>query len=266
MSWMSDEVFEEVASETGIDLQENLDGITVFGNGDDGENGAVLLHGNLQGEIQQEIVDFLESSSTDMERENLGNIEVYSFSDIEMRKRKRHRRLSLKSDDDIDININGDEDAFIGFGQQGQTIITQNRSLLEKWSEAGGRFSNRTDHSGALLVLEADRSLVQGGVRREIGHRGPWNSSIGKNMEQIALILFDEAGLAALDINILTSTPKTAESLHDVVRGLLSLKSLTLDDEPELSELLDDTNVDVAGSKVTISSRFSPEALINVFD
>ena len=266
MSWMADEVFDEVELETGIDLQENLDGVTVFGNGDDGDDGAVLLHGSLNGNLQDEILGFLESFSNDVEKESLGSTEIYAFSDIEMKKRKRKRRLRFKSDDEININIDTDENAFIGFGQQGQTIITQNRSLLESWSAAGGRFTNRSDHNGALLVLEADRSLIQGGVRREIGHGGPWNSSIGKNMEQIALILFDEAGLAALDINILTSTPKTAESLHDVVRGLLSLKSLTLDDEPELSALLDDTNVDVAGSQVTISSRFSPKALIDVFD
>ncbi|MEM7280318.1 MAG: hypothetical protein AAF438_01620 [Pseudomonadota bacterium] len=266
MVWMSDEVFDEIEGDTGVDLEKNLDGITVFGNGDEENDAALLLHGNLSGSLQADIVAFLESETDTLVKESMGYIEVYSFEDLHLKDRKRRHRRKSKNDD-VDITVTADDGAFIAFGKKGQTLITQNRSLLETWSDAGGQLSNRSsNHSGALLVLEADRSLIQGGVKRDIGHRGPWNSSIGKNMEQIALILFDEAGLAALDVNILTSTPKTAESLHDVVKGLLSLKSLTLDDEPEISELLDDTDVNLSGQTVTISARFDPETLVSIFD
>ena len=265
MGWMSGEVFEEIEEDTGVDLEKNLDGITVFGNGDEEHDAALLLHGDLSDTLQADIVAFLESETDSLGRETIGNIDIYTFDDLHLRDRKRRNRRSSKND--FDVSITTDKSGFIAFGKKGQTLITQNRNLLETWADAGGQLPNRSsNHSGALVVLEADRSLVQGGVKRDIGHKGPWNSSIGKNMEQIALILFDEAGLAALDVNILTSTPKTAESLHDVVRGLLSLKSLTLDDEPELSELLDDTDVDLSGQTVTISARFDPETLVNIFD
>lgn len=259
--FVDEDVFEEIREETGLDLRNELEGITAFGSSEDGEDAAVVFHGRLSKETKDTLLELLRDEANDIGEENLSGVSVYSFEDLDFD--HHHHGHSRDHDDDDSgptISIDGDETVYLGFGKANQTMITPNRRLLESWAAAGGRFRGVSqNYPGALLVLEADRSLVQGGVRKNVLSHGPWNSSIGKSMEQIAVILFDEAGRAALDVSILTTTPDTAESLHNVVKGLIALKSLAADDEPEIAAILGETDVDLAGSQVTLKARIDPE-------
>ena len=265
-AWLSEEVFDEIRDELGFSLDEELSGITVFGSGEKKNSPALILHGRLSEKAKDEIMGLMKKEATDLKKESHSNAEVYSFSDVVFG--DHHNRVSAKTDDDkYHITASSDEKSYLAFGNLGQTLLTQNEALLKQFLNDGGQIRNQnSNHPGALMVLQADRTLIQGGMGRDFPRHGPWNSSIGKNMNQVAVILFDESGMAALDVSLVADDPETAEALNNVVKGLIALKTLAMDDEPELAQILQDTDAELIGNTVTIRARVDPEVLVEFFE
>ena len=130
-----------------------------------------------------------------------------------------------------------------------------------------GEIAADRDGTGAMLVLSADRSLVQAGLSTsdfedDIG----WDSNIIRNTKQVALLIADDSGKLAIEAQLLAAEKAMADSLASIARGLISLQIFNDDLDPEISQFLQNTSVDVDGTTLTVKVTLDPEAVVAALD
>ena len=140
---------------------------------------------------------------------------------------------------------------------------------MEELLSSNGKLPKRSDAKGALVVLSAEKSLIQAGMHAdqvESEGNGGWESNILRNTEQVAVLIADIAGMIAVETQLIAKQPEMAESLASIVRGLISLTSLSDDIDPELTTFLQATTVDVDGTALKIKVSLDPETLVAALD
>jgi len=131
-------------------------------------------------------------------------------------------------------------------------MFTKNVEMLMTFLESGGHLSGlKSTDPDAMLVLQADRAILQGGLNTsvDLGHNN-WDSSILSNVDSIAVVLADEDGAASVRAEVQAKSPEIAESVRNIVEGLVALKALDAADEPALSELLRATRIETSGTTI----------------
>ena len=258
--WLQREVFEDIHDDAGIDLDKEADRITAFS---DEENGAVVL---LEGKISQESKDKLLAVAADAETvetlEHKGKTFYFAEGD--------GHDHDGDDDDDGDIEINSFENGvYFTFALKDRLLATSTREKMEALLESDGKLPRRKTTNGTLIVLSAEKSLIQAGMQADQVDNdgdGGWQSNILRNTEQVAVLVADVAGKIAVETQLIAKKPEMAESLASIVRGLISLTMFSDDMDPEVSEFLQGTSVDVEGSKLKISVAVDPEMLIAALD
>lgn len=255
--WLQREVFEDVRDDAGIDLDKEADRITAFS---DEENGAVVL---IEGKISQESRDKLLALAAGAESletfEHKGK--TFYFAEGEGHDHDR---------EDGDIEINSFENGvYFTFALKGRLLATSTREKIEALLASDGKMPRRKTANGTLIVLSAEKSLIQAGMQADqvdVNGEGGWQSNILRNTEQVAVLVADVAGKIAVETQLIAKKPEMAESLASIVRGLISLTMFSDDIDPDVSEFLQGTSVDVDGSKLKISVSVDPEMLIAALD
>ena len=118
--------------------------------------------------------------------------------------------------------------------------------------EANGHLSGlKSADPNAMVVLQADRAMLQGGLNTamDMGHSN-WDSSILSNVDSIAVVLADEMGAASVHAEVQAKSPEIAESVLNIVQGLIALRALDVAGEPVLSELLRAVNIETDGAMI----------------
>jgi hypothetical protein len=82
----------------------------------------------------------------------------------------------------------------------------------------------------------------------------------------VALLIADRAGKIAIEAQLVTSEKEMADSLASIVRGLISLQVFNDDLDPEISEFLQNTSVDVEDNKLTVKVSLDAEDVVAVID
>ena len=255
--WLQREVFEDVHDDAGIDLDKEADRITAFS---DEENGAVVL---LEGNISQESRDKLLAVAAGAESletfEHKGK--TFYFAEGE-----GHDH----DGDNGDIEINSFENGvYFTFALKDRLLATSMREKMEALLVSDGKLPRRKTTNGTLIVISAEKSLIQAGMKADQvddDGEGGWQSNILRNTEQVAVLVADVAGKIAVETQLIAKKPEMAESLASIVRGLISLTMFSDDMDPDISEFLQGTSVDVDGSKLKISVAVDPEMLIAALD
>lgn len=261
--WLQREVFEDIHDDAGIDLDKEADRITAFS---DEESGAVVL---LEGNISQESRDKLLAVAADAESletfEHKGK--TFYFAEGEGRD---HGGDDGGGGDDGDIEINSFENGvYFTFALKDRLLATSTREKMEALLVSDGKLPRRRTTNGTLIVISAEKSLIQAGMKPDqVDDEGDggWQSNILKNTEQVAVLVADVAGKIAVETQLIAKKPEMAESLASIVRGLISLTMFSDDMDPDISEFLQGTSVDVDGSKLKISVAVDPEMLIAALD
>jgi hypothetical protein len=254
--WLQREVFEDIHDDAGIDLDKEADRITAFS---DEENGAVVL---LEGKISQESKDKLLAVAAGAE----------SFETFDHKGKMFYFAQGEGHDHDgnNDIKINSFESGvYFTFALKDRLLATSTREKMEASLSSDGKLPRRKTANGTLIVLSAEKSLIQAGMKAdqvEGDGDGGWQSNILRNTEQVAVLVADVAGKIAVETQLLARKPEMAESLASIVRGLISLTMFSDDMDPNVSEFLQGTSVDVDGSKLKISVAVDPEMLIAALD
>lgn len=255
--WLQREVFEDVRDDAGIDLDKEADRITAFS---DEESGAVVL---IEGNISQESRDKLLALAAGAE----------SLETFEHRGKTFYFAEGEGHDhdgDDGDIEINSFENGvYFTFALKSRLLATSTREKIEALLASGGKMPRHKTANGALIVLSAEKSLIQAGMQADQVNdngEGGWQSNILRNTEQVAVLVADVAGKIAVETQLIAKKPEMAESLASIVRGLISLTMFSDDMDPDISEFLQGTSVSVDGSKLKISVSVDPEMLIAALD
>jgi hypothetical protein len=170
------------------------------------------------------------------------------------------------SNGDIDIDIDSLEDeAWISLALKDKILITGTEEQMQALLANNGKIARRNSHDGALLVLTAEKTLLQAGMNSTaMGDNGDsdWDSNILRNTEQVAFLMAAAADKLALEAKFVTAEPEMAESLASVVRGLVSLMAFSDDMDAEAIAVLQGTKVETSGNNLSISLALAPELVV----
>ena len=193
------EVFADIQQELGVELEEDVYAVTVFGGSLPPSNPAVILHGELSAATREAIQVVMEGAGSYSETEYAGSV-YFSVDDLDGDNRADSRR-----------HKHGDDTLLVAFGAA-QTMITPDVAAIQRFLEAGGhseRGAAADPH--AMIVLRAERPIVQGGLdARGAGVDRHFDSSILNNVEQVAAVIADEGG--GLRVEVASSSPAVMRS------------------------------------------------------
>jgi hypothetical protein len=253
-AWLQREVFADVREDAGIDLDKETDRITAFSAE---ESGAVVL---VEGHISQETRDKLLAIAA-------GGDE---FDTLKHKGTTYYFAKSDKHGKNGDINVDSFENGvYFTFALKDRILATSSREQLERLLDNDGRMPKRSKDRGTLIVLTAEKSLIQAGIQADqVEDRGDggWQSNILKNTEQLAVMIADAAGKIAIQTQLVATQPEMAESLASIVRGLISLAMFSEDMDPDVAAFLKGTTVDVDGTSLNIRLALDPESVVVVLD
>lgn len=262
--WVDGEVFAEIRNEIGIDFHKEARQLTAFAAA---EEGPVIV---LDGKISQETKDkVLAIAAIDGELETFKAAgKAYYFFDGE---ESSDESDSDESDDgNIDIDIDSlEEEAYVSVALKNKIVITNTRAQMEALLENDGKIKSDRKQKDALLVLRAERSLIQAGVNASemrVDDDGDWDSNILKNTRKIAVLLSDLGDKLGVEAKLMTTEPEMADSMASIVRGLISLQAFNDDMDPEVASVLQSTKVDVADSTLQISLALDPDTVVSALE
>lgn len=262
--WVDGEVFAEIRDEIGIDFHKEARQLTAFAAA---EEGPVIV---LDGKISQETKDkVLAIAAIDGELETFKAAgKAYYFFDGE--KSSDESDSDESDDDNIDINIDSlEEEAYVSVALKNKIVITNTRAQMEALLENDGKIKSDRKQKDALLVLRAERSLIQAGVNASemrVDDDGDWDSNILKNTRKIAVLLSDLGDKLGVEAKLMTTEPEMADSMASIVRGLISLQAFNDDMDPEVASVLQSTKVDVADSTLQISLALDPDTVVSALE
>ena len=252
--WFEDEVVVELKDEIGIDIGEEVDSVTAFS---DSEDGTIIIVSGPVTKATQEKLLALASAQGPVDPREFDGKTYYFFGDEE------------EIDDNGSDFFEDLEDAvFVSFAIDGKILVTgtdrQMRGLLDNKGKVAGTGS----HDGALLILSANKTLVQAGINTDgivdAGDGDDWESNIVRNTEQAALLMADESGQLAIEAQLMSTDPKMAEAIAGIVNGLMALQAFNSELGPELQSLIRNTRVEVLENILSINMVIDPELVVTV--
>ena len=253
--WLQREVFSDVREDAGIDLDKEADTITAFSAI---ESGAVVV---IQGKISQETRDKLLAMAAGAEEFDTFKHRGATFY---FAKGDKH---GAKANIEVDSFENG---VYFTFELKDRIVATSSREQMELLLDNKGSLPKRKSDRGTLIVLTAEKSLIQAGIQADQvehdGEDGGWRSNILKNTEQLAVMVADAAGKIAVETQLIATQPEMAESLASIVRGLISLAMFSEDMDPDIAQMLQGTSVAVNGSSLSIKLALDPERVVATLD
>ena len=253
--WLQREVFSDVREDAGIDLDKEADTITAFSAI---ESGAVVV---IQGKISQETRDKLLAMAAGAEEFDTFKHRGATFY---FAKGDKHGE---KANIEVDSFENG---VYFTFELKDRIVATSSREQMELLLDNKGSLPKRKSDRGTLIVLTAEKSLIQAGIQADQvehdGEDGGWRSNILKNTEQLAVMVADAAGKIAVETQLIATQPEMAESLASIVRGLISLAMFSEDMDPDIAQMLQGTSVAVNGSSLSIKLALDPERVVATLD
>ena len=171
--WLDGEVFIEIHEEIGIDVGKETDRITAFA---DSEHGSVII---VEGPVSKESRDkvlAIAAVETELKLLKSGGKNYYRFGDTD-----------AESGTDLDALEDG---GFFSFDVKDKVIVTSTEGQMKTLLKSNGKLAGMGNHSNALFVLTADKSLVQAGLKTDelADDDDDWDSNILRNTEQAALL------------------------------------------------------------------------------
>jgi hypothetical protein len=256
-SWLQDEAFSEVKEESGVDLDQELDSLTAFSL--DGEGPVVLFEGKISQDTKDKIMTFI-AAAGDLNPLKSSGKTYYHFEGTEDGEGMDY------SDSNVEIQLESLEDeAWISLALKNKVLITGSEEQMRAMLANNGKIAGSGSHKGALLVLTAEKTMLQAGMNSaSMGDDGDsgWDSNILRNTEQVAFLMAAAANKLALEAELITTEPEMAESLASVVRGLISLMAFNDEMDAEAIAMLQGTKVEAKGNSLSISLAVDPDLMV----
>jgi hypothetical protein len=256
-AWLQDEAFSEVKDESGVDLEKELDSLTAFSL--EGEGPVILFEGNISQETKDKIMTFI-AAAGDLNPLKASGKAYYHFEGTEEGEGIGY------SDSKLEIQLESlEEEAWVSLDLKNKVLITGSEDQMRAMLANNGKIAGSGSHNGALLVLTAEKTMLQAGMNSSaMGDDGDsnWDSNILRNTEQVAFLMAAAANKLALEAKLITTEPEMAESLASVVRGLISLMAFSDDMDAEAVAMLQGTKVEAKGNSLSISLAIDPELVV----
>ena len=244
--WLEEEVFTDIRDDAGFDVGKEVDRITAFATDD--SSTVVLIEGDVSQESQDKLLAIGAMSENLESREHDGK--EYYFAEG-----KGHS-------EDGTTKFNLDDDFYMSFALKNKLLITTSEAQMQKLLSNKGKLAG-AGASGSLFVLTAEQSFVQAGLDSEgFDADEGFDSNILRNTESVAVMVADVAGKIAIEAHLVAKQAEMAESLASIVRGLISLQVFNDEIDPDLTEILRTTTVDVKDTVLQISLALDPDKVL----
>ena len=255
--WLKIEALSEIKEEAGVDLDKELDRLTAFSQ--EGQGPVLLFEGNISQETKDKIMTFV-AAGGDLTPLKASGKTYYHFAGAEEGEDVTY------GNGDIEIDLEQLEDeAWVSLALKNKVLVTGSEEQMKSMLANGGKVAGSGSHKGALLVLSAEKTMLQAGMNSaaftDDGDSG-WDSNILRNTEQVAFMMAAAANKLALEAKLITTEPEMAESLASVVRGLISLVAFNDEMDDEVVAMLQGTKVEASGNSLSISLALAPELVV----
>jgi hypothetical protein len=255
--WLKIEALAEIKEEAGVDLDKELDRLTAFSQ--EGQGPVMLFEGNISQETKDKIMTFV-AAGGDLTPLKASGKTYYHFAGAEEGEDVTY------GNGDIEIDLEQLEDeAWVSLALKNKVLVTGSEEQMKSMLANGGKVAGSGSHKGALLVLSAEKTMLQAGMNSaaftDDGDSG-WDSNILRNTEQVAFMMAAAANKLALEAKLITTEPEMAESLASVVRGLISLVAFNDEMDDEVVAMLQGTKVEASGNSLSISLALAPELVV----
>ena len=221
-----DEALEDIEEELGIDFGEFVQAVTLFGgsipnSNDRLNNGAVVLHGTISEADQQKLLARLELEDAEVSTAYEGSLAWYTVAE-----HSGTITITDEYDNTETKSWGDDEELYFSFGAT-QTLVTHNQELMQTFVNSNGYLGGfKNDDADTLVVLHADRALMQGGANTSIDIDDHWDSSILKNLNSVALVVAEQSGGIQLSAELTAASEDAAMAVRNIVEGMVALKAL----------------------------------------
>jgi hypothetical protein len=252
--WLEKEVFADVREDLGIDLGKEASSVTAFSDAALGT--VIVVDGDITDTTRDKLIAIAAADSKLQTLQHDGSTYYHA------------ERTASESDgngrfDDLE------KSAYFSFDVDDKMIVASNPDQMKALLESGGRIAGNQSHPGALLVLTADKSFVQAGVRTaqfaDEDNQG-WDSNILRNTDLIALLVSDRNGLLALEAQLVSHEPTMARSLGGIINGLISLQALDEGLDPDIRTIIQNTKIEVKDKILSINAVINPELIVRMLD
>jgi len=261
--WMDEEIFSEIDEETGVNLGEELNKVTAYSL--EGQGPVFLFEGNISQESRDLVMTFIAAE---------GDLQPMKSSG------KSYYRLAAESNEDgeeddrtvgagdIEFQIEAlQEESWISLDLKNKVVVTASEEQMKAMLANGGKIKGGGNHKGALLVLTAEKALLQAGMNSSaLGEDddgdSDWDSNILRNTEQVAILVAAVANKLAIEIELITTEPDMAQSLASVARGLISLVSFDDSMDDDAIAVLRSTKVETKGNSLSLSLAIDPSLVV----
>ncbi|MDH5305227.1 MAG: hypothetical protein OEW64_14165 [Gammaproteobacteria bacterium] len=253
-AWLDREVFDELREEMGFDASREADSVTAIASPDGGI--MIVVDGNFSQMTADRIVA-LAALASDFETLDFENTPYFFIGDEQQ---------------DADEDNGQDpkslhEGAYVSVALKNKLLIAQSEQQMQQLLKSKGRIPGNYDSGNALLILSAQQNLVQAGANAAgFGDDLGWDSNVLRNTRQIALLVAEAAGRIAIEGQLIATDANVANSLASIVRGLISLQVFNDDLDPALSDLLQNTSVNVSDMTLTVKLQLDPASVLSVID
>lgn len=259
------EAMDDIENELGVPVRGEFEGITIFGGELPAHNnalndGAVILHGVFSAETRAALLSSLEESGASYSEAYEAGMTYYIVKNDDS-------KLSYTDEDGAqrDVNLGSDEELYFAFGSI-QTLVTQSPEMMQVFLSSGGYLGGfEPVNNDALLVLQADHALLQGGANTSAEMTGDWDSSVLNNVEAVALVVAEQQGGLLLKAQLKANSAEVAMSVRNIVEGMVALKALS---EPEgvVGEILRNVLFENDNSILNVSVRISADQITALKD
>ena len=273
-AWIDDEIFSDIKEDAGVDMANEVDRLTAYSLQEQGP--VFVLEGDISQDTKDKVMTFIAAS---------GDLQPQKSSG------KSYYRLSLPDDgetdaedgetdaedgeaptistDNIEVELESlEQESWVSLDLKDRVIVTSSEEQMKELLGNAGKIPGKRAHNGALLVLTAEKALLQAGVNSaamgdsDDGDSG-WDSNILRNTEQVAFLVAAAKDKLAIEAKLITTEPEMAESLASVTRGLISLLSFDDEMDDELSSVLRGTKVEANGNALNISLAIAPSLVVS---
>ena len=256
--WLEDEAFSEVEEEAGIDIGKELSSLTAFSVA--GAGPVIVLDGDFSQETRDKFMTVVAAE---------GDLNPLKASGKNYYRVGEEDKVSY-SGDDVNITIDSlDDGAWMSMDVKGKLLITGSEDQMKSLLKNNGRVPGSNGNKGALLVLTAEKALLQAGMQSDMidaDDGDSWDSNILRNTEQVAFLMAAAKDKLAIEAKLITAEAEMAESLASVARGLISLVAFDDSMEPEAIAMLRGTKIEADGNTLSLSLAVDPELLVNTIN
>jgi hypothetical protein len=261
--WMVDEIFSDVKEDAGVDLENELDSMTAFS--EKGQGPVFVFEGNVS-QVSKDRLMTLIAAEGDLSPQKSSGKAYYRLSDGNDSDNDDGSGIGT---DNIEVQFEAlENESWISLALKDKVLVTSNEDQMKAMLKSGGKISGSGGHKGALVVLTAEKPLLQAGMdsvalgEESDGNSG-WESNIVRNTEQVAFLVAAAANKLAIEAKLVTTEADMAQSLASVVRGLISLVAFNDEMDPELVALVQGTKIEAKGRNLSISLALDPEMVVS---